>query len=217
MLKATPTVADCGDGKPLPTITGGKLTVDAGDTFRINTDETEPPRPSLALTVTGNVPDTDGTPLITPVVGAMPKPAGKPLAEKVSASAFASKKAPAVVVLNATPTVADCGDGIPPPTKVGGTLTDGAGNTFRIKNDCATPPRLSLAVTTMPYVLATAATPLIKPVVGLIDNPVGNPLAENVRASPFGSVNAPAVVVLNATPTVVDCGDGKPAPTTVGG
>ena len=47
----------------------------------MNTDDTEPPRPSLADTVIGKVPDTDGTPLIRPVVGLILKPPGKPLAE----------------------------------------------------------------------------------------------------------------------------------------
>ena len=76
--------------------------------------------PSLAVTITPKLPVTDGTPLITPVFGLISNPVGSPVDEKVSGSPFGSENAPAVVVLNAIVTVADCGDGIPLPTITGG-------------------------------------------------------------------------------------------------
>ena len=78
-----------------------------------------PPRGSVAVTVTPKVPLTLGVPVMTPVVGLMLRPVGKPMAVKVRGCPSGSEKDPAVVVLKATPIVADCGEGIPPPAITG--------------------------------------------------------------------------------------------------
>lgn len=83
--------------------------------MRVKPVDTAPPCGSLAITTTGKLPDWVGVPEITPVVGLMPTPVGKPVAVKLSGPPSGSTKAPAVVVLNATPTVPDCGlaNGVP--------------------------------------------------------------------------------------------------------
>ena len=71
---------------------------------------------SVAVTLTENGLPTvvEGVPEIRPVVGFMLRLAGSPVAEKDKLRFSGSVKAAAVVVLNATPTVAICGFVIAP-------------------------------------------------------------------------------------------------------
>jgi hypothetical protein len=116
----------------------------AGLTFSANEVLTDPLAGSLAVTVTEKAPLTVGEPEITPVVGLMVTPEGKPVAEYASIPPSGSLKAAAVVVLNATPTVADWGVVMGVAVSMGGML---AGTTIRVNPELTLKPSGSVTRT----------------------------------------------------------------------
>jgi len=80
--------------------------------------------------------------------------------------------------------------------------------TFKVKVVVTRAPYASVTVTVTVYgpeaLALLSRVPDMSPVVGLMDKPVGNPLADHVMVSPFGSLNEEAVAKEKAVASTPD-------------
>lgn len=119
-------------------------------------------------------------------------------------------------MLNATPTVADCGVVIGVAVNTGATL---AGTTFSVKPELTVKPSGSVTRTATVYGLPTVVdgVPVITPVVVFMLKLAGSPVAEYVsELGVSASVKAVAVLSVNGELTVAVCGLVMPPAVTVG-
>ena len=123
---------------------------------------------SVTVMVTEPVPIVLGVPVITPVVGLMDRPVGRPVADQVYGAV-----PPAAVTgwVTAAPTVL---------LRVPGFVTAGAAATSQVNAVVPAMRTASVAVTVTVAVPAVVAVPEMTPVVGLMDSPAGRPMAAHV-------------------------------------
>jgi len=140
-------------------------------TFQVKVVEPGVPALSVAVRVTEHAHAVVGVPVITPVVGLIDRPAGRPVADHDAMVAVDEESvADGVSGAMAVPLTLDRVPGLVTVTTV-----------VMVQVNVAEPelPALSTAVTVVEHAHAVVGVPVITPDVALIDRPAGRPVADH--------------------------------------
>ena len=134
-----------------------------------NEAESVAPEPSVAVTVTDEVPAVVGVPLTVPVELSIDSPAGRPVADHVSVAVEEESVALTSTGAMAVPDRSDWSPGL---------VTDTELVIVQANEAESEKPASSVAVIVTEHVQAVVGVPLTVPVAWSIDRPAGRPVAE---------------------------------------
>jgi hypothetical protein len=146
-------------------------------TVQVKVAVPEAPEPSVALTVTDEVPAVVGVPVMVPLEAPIDSPAGNPVADHVMVGAgeLCESVAVAVTGVMATPVLLDW-------------LAMGVTETVlvmvQVKVAVPEAPEPSVALRVTDELPAVVGVPVMVPVEASMDSPAGSPVADQVRVAP---------------------------------
>jgi len=151
--------------------------------------------PSVAVTVTEEVPGVVGVPVTAPVEVLIASPAGRPAADQVKVAPDWESVAAVVIVAMAEPVTLDCAPGL---------VTTTVLVVFQVKVALPWAVEPSVAVRVTEAAPGVVGVPVMAPVVELIVSPAGRPVADQVSVA-VGLVSvADGVKVAIADPVTED-------------
>jgi hypothetical protein len=166
---------------------------------QVNEAEPEAPEPSVAVRVTGDEPAVVGVPEMVPVDGSMARPAGRPVADHVTAAVDELSVAESVTGVMAEP---DRSDWLP------GFAADTVLVIVQVNDAEPVAPDPSEAVTVTEQVHAVVGVPVTAPLMTLMVRPAGSPVAPKARVAEGEESEAPTSSWVTGVPDPSDWAPG---------